>query len=121
MKTLNDKKKYKGFTLIELLVVIAILALLIAIAIPKYNNSKEKSLVVAHNSNVRVLEGAAMNFLADKGTDEVVVWTDDESASEYVKDFPKVPKGLKGIEEKSYTVTINPNGEIIISPEAIKE
>lgn len=32
-------KKKKGFTLIELIIVIAILALLIAIAIPRYQRS----------------------------------------------------------------------------------
>src|SRR5699024_2343368 len=121
MDILNYRKKREGFTLIELLVVITILALLVAIAIPKYNNSKKKSLVVAHNSNVRVLEGAAMNFLADKGTNEVVIWTDNGSASEYLKDFPKVPKGLDGVKEKSYTDTIKPNGEVIVSPGAIEE
>ena len=90
MDILNYRKKREGFTLIELLVVITILALLVAIAIPKYNNSKKKSLVVAHTS-------------------------------EYLKDFPKVPKGLDGVKEKSYTVTIKPNGEVIVSPGAIEE
>lgn len=121
MNIITKRKRKKAFTLVELLVVIAILALLVAIAIPRYNNSKQKSLVVAHNSNVRVLEGAALNFLADKGTTEVVVWKDKDSAGEYIKDFPKVPKGIKNIENDSYIVTINPNGDIKVQPGEIEE
>ena len=48
------KLKKKAFTLIELLVVIAILAILILIAVPRYNNSRVKADKTAHSANVKV-------------------------------------------------------------------
>ena len=115
-------KRLKGFTLVELIIVIAILAILAAIAIPKYNKSRQRSLVTAHNSNVKVLESAAMNYLANDGTG--TTWKNGTDAKEYVADYPEVPKGIKGLENKGgnlYTVQINSNGDIIVTPGKIKE
>lgn len=115
-------KKLKGFTLVELIIVIAILAILTAIAIPKYNESRQRSLVTAHNSNVKVLESAAMNYLANDGTE--TTWGNADDAKEYIADYPEVPKGIKGLENeggKYYTVQINIDGDIIVTPGKIKE
>ena len=55
---LKSKKIKSAFTLLEMVVVIAILALLLFIAIPKYNNMRKKAARVAHNTNVKTLESA---------------------------------------------------------------
>lgn len=115
------KKQKKGFTLIELIVVIAILALLAAIALPKYMQSRERSALVAHNSNVRILEAAAQNYLANGGTD--TTWPSNSSYTEYVQKWPKTPSGLDkfGISaNKEYTVTIQ-KGQVSVSPGSIDE
>lgn len=115
-------KKFKGFTLIELIVVIAILAILAAIAIPKYKESRQKSLVTAHNSNVRILESAALNYIANGGKD--TTWPGDNSAKEYIAEYPKVPKGIKGLEDQGdndYTVTIKATGDVTVEPGKLKE
>lgn len=110
------KRKLKGFTLIELIIVIAILAILVAIAVPKYKNSKTKSLITAHNSNVKVLESAAMTYIANGGGE--TVWENANDAIEYVAKYPKVPQGLKELGEggKDYIVTIGQDGEITVKP-----
>ena len=111
------RKKSKGFTLIELIIVIAILAVLAAIALPKYNNSKRKSVITAHNSNVRVLESAALNYVANGG--EAVTWPDEtNSQKDYIKNYPKVPKGIEELKDKAgqdYTVTITGDGDVTVS------
>ena len=116
------KKKSKGFTLIELIIVIAILAVLAAIALPKYNNSKRKSVITAHNSNVRVLESAALNYVANGG--EAVTWPDENnSQNDYIKNYPKVPKGIEELKDKAgqdYTVTITEDGDVTVSPGIIE-
>ena len=46
-------KSKKGFTLMEMLIVIAIIVILLAIAIPSFNNSLHKAKTVADEANVR--------------------------------------------------------------------
>ncbi len=46
-------KNKKGFTLMEMLIVIAIIVILLAIAIPSFNNSLNKAKTVADEANVR--------------------------------------------------------------------
>ena len=116
----NIKKK-KGFTLIELIIVIAIIALLAAIAIPKYRNYTYKAAISAHNTNVSMLKSAAtlrLNELSEN--DSVETWPNNISKN-YIENWPKVPEKAK-LTQKTYTVTINPqNSTITISPDFINE
>ena len=51
LKKLTNKK---GFTLMEMLIVVAIIAVLVAIAIPTFNNALEKSREATDAANLRV-------------------------------------------------------------------
>ena len=71
-------KSKKGFTLMEMLIVIAIIVILLAIAIPSFNNSLNKAKTAADEANVRSYYAEVMvkNMTADtakvdlkKGTD----------------------------------------------------
>lgn len=57
----------KGFSLIELIVVVAIIALLLSIAVPRYQTSVERAEFVALVSNLRVLRHGIDSFHDDKG------------------------------------------------------
>lgn len=57
------KLNKKGFTLAELLIVVAIIAVLIAIAVPIFTNSLEKSRYAVHSSNGRALKSIAVSEL----------------------------------------------------------
>lgn len=66
-----------GFTLIELLVVLAIVALLAAIAAPRYFQSLERAREATLRSSLSVMRDAIDQFVADKdrypdGLDELV-------------------------------------------------
>ena len=47
------KKSNKGFTLMEMLIVVAIIAILVAIAIPVFNNALSSAKKAADDANLR--------------------------------------------------------------------
>ena len=57
--------KRTGFTLIELLIVVVIIGILVAIAIPKFSNTKEKAYVASMKSDLRNLVTAEEGYFAD--------------------------------------------------------
>ena len=54
------KKNNKGFTLMEMLIVVAIIAVLVAIAIPTFNNALEKSREATDEANIRAAYAEVM-------------------------------------------------------------
>lgn len=101
------KKKSKGFTLLELLVVLAIMAILIAIAVPKYKSQRDKAALIAHQANVRILETAAENYYQDNG--QYPTSLDILKTSGYIKEVPEVPANLKNSEFQNYSIDANGN------------
>jgi len=60
--------KHRGFTLIELLVVIGIIAILMAILLPVVNSAKEQAKKTKARAEIKQLELAWKNLLADNRT-----------------------------------------------------
>lgn len=83
MNTLKKRKSgKKGFTLMEMLIVVAIIGILIAIAIPTFNNALTKARIAADEANLRsyyseqmaayMLDGTALTEV-ETATDEVTI------------------------------------------------
>lgn len=112
---MNHLHRKKAFTLIELVVVIAILALLLAIAVPKYATSKKTAAITAHNSNVRMIKTAALTYTIDH-PDATTLTVDTLVTENYLEKKPIVPKEVdKG---KEYSIKISEN-DITVSPAEI--
>ena len=70
-------KSKKGFTLMEMLIVIAIIVILLAIAIPSFNNSLNKAKTAADEANVRSYYAEVMVKNMTAETDKVDLKTGD--------------------------------------------
>src|SRR5690554_817143 len=81
-KLIKRAKNQKGFTLVELMVVVVIIGILVAIAVPIYNNITESAKEKALESNHRILVGAITAYRADNDGD---MPGSDYSFEEYVE------------------------------------
>ena len=61
-------KNEKGFTLVELMVVVVIIGILVAIAIPIYNNVTANAKRNTVEGNLRTIDGAIQIYAAEEGS-----------------------------------------------------
>src|SRR4051812_34503807 len=67
MRTLSLRDRRRGFTLMELLIVIIVIAVLAAIALPKFINSGLRSKEASLKSDLKIYRNAVQLFLNDTG------------------------------------------------------
>ena len=63
----HARRRHSGFTLIELMVVMVIVAMLLALAAPRYFGSLQKSKETALRQTLSVTRDALDKFYSDKG------------------------------------------------------
>ena len=86
-------RKDEGFTLVELMVVVLIIGILVAIAIPIFNNASKQAKINTCKANIRTINGA----LAQKATTEGKTLAElkdtpiSDLKGDYLKSVPKCP------------------------------
>ncbi|RVU55308.1 type II secretion system protein [Anaerosphaera multitolerans] len=106
------KRKNKGFTLIELVIVIAILAILVAIAIPRFGKSNLSAQATAHNVNVREVKNAAIMYMTDKQREKITAISMADLKDYFDNEFPKPAKSMG----ENFEVSVDTSGNIKVTP-----
>lgn len=113
MNTLKKRKSgKKGFTLMEMLIVVAIIGILIAIAIPTFNNALTKARISADEANLRSYYAEVMtNYMLKDSADK------DKKLSEYVNGTTPTSVSVGGasytLQAGSCAITVDDDEETI--------
>jgi len=86
---MTPKRKKTGFTLIELMVVLAVIATLLAIALPRYFSSLEKSREAVLQQNLAMMRETLDKYYGDKGKYPDAL--DELVSSKYLRTLPVDP------------------------------
>ena len=104
----------KGFSLVELMIVVVIMGILIAVAIPLYNNITRNAKDKTCASNIDTIENAAVVYMTENGKSA----TENGWKTELKFDGGKAPtcpwgEGLEGYQ--GYTVKFDANGSATVT------
>jgi general secretion pathway protein G len=85
----NTTKKLKAFTLIELLVVMSVIALLLAIAMPRYFKGLDRSKDAALKQDLSIMRDALDKYYGDNASYPTKL--EDLVEKHYLRDIPEDP------------------------------
>ena len=92
---MKKNKLIQGFTLVEIMIVVAIIAILAAIAIPNFVNSRKKSQAKACVANMKQIFGASEQWklAGNTGVPDIDDLIDAETGFIKAKTAPACPAG----------------------------
>lgn len=106
----------KGFTLIELLIVVVIIGILAAIAIPKFANTKAKSILASMKADLRNLATAQEGYYFDYAAYAPAVGPAQAlGTASFIPTTGNILAPLTNVSVTGYTATMT-NGALTVAP-----
>jgi type IV pilus assembly protein PilA len=117
-RLINSLKNKKGFTLIELIVVLAVLAVIMAIAVPRFLGVQEDAKKEADASTAAMIAKAAELYLV---TENIDLPAADSTTLVDIDDLTDDGKYVNSDINYQYYITTSGGVEITITPEGTAE
>lgn len=113
LRIINKLKNKRGFTLIELIVVLAVLAIILAIAVPRFIGIQKQARIDSDYSTGALIAKAAELYEAREEAEP-------NNAKEliekkYISDVQFQSKTLEDVEPDAVTIEIEDNGAITVT------
>ena len=89
------RRTSSAFTLLEIMIVVTLIGVLAAVAIPAYNHSVTKTQTRACITNLKSIDMAKAQWMADarKGIEDTPTDAELFGDDKYIRDKPKCPSG----------------------------
>lgn len=123
-KKLDNRSKKSGFTLIELIIVIAIIAILVAIALPKFGEVRENANRKADMASAKDIQSAVISLINDdkitlpsKGATVVNELKAGDDAADYMQSIPVIKSNAVRAgqgKDAHFFYSINDKGDVKI-------
>ena len=106
------------------MVVVVIIGILVAVAIPVFNNVQQNARINAHNANVRILEGAATMWIVENPSRELTITATaggavPEAMAPFLQAWPTNPIAANNPGAGNYAVAITVAGSVYVTPRPV--
>lgn len=112
IRLINKLKNRKGFTLIELIVVLAVLAIIMAIAVPRFIGIQDEAELDADHSTAAMIAKAAELYYAKEGSEPSDA--EDLISKDYIDDFDFQSSTYSGTSPSGVTIDFTGTGQVTV-------